>query len=120
MKKFWMLACLFSLLPISALAATAKTKDLSLTQSVEISGKQLKPGDYRLKWDDNGTADTTSVIFYQGNKVVATAPAKIVREKSGDHVDFEVNTEGGTNKLDRVYQHDEILTFGDSGSTTGN
>jgi hypothetical protein len=115
MKKLLLLVCLFSILPAASFAATLKSKDLTLSDNVQIAGTQLKAGDYKMKWDDS-CADNTTVTIYQGKQVVATVPAQIIRKKNTDNASFELNTADGANKLNRVYLSNEVLDF--SGATT--
>jgi len=43
---------------------------------VTVSGKQLKAGDYAVKWEGNGPNVELNIL--QGNKVVATVPARLI------------------------------------------
>src|SRR5438067_1782099 len=64
-------------LSIGAFAASGTvSKTFDLNHAVQINGRQLPPGLYKLKWD--GTGPNVQVQFTQGKKVVATAPAKVV------------------------------------------
>jgi hypothetical protein len=110
MKTIWISVCLLALLSLPALAANQKSKNLTLDQTVQVAGKQLKPGSYKLKWDDTNSANTT-VSFTKGKDVIATVPAEIKHEKNTDNATMEVNTAGGTNKLERVYSNNEVLDF---------
>jgi len=116
MKKLWALVCLL-VLAVPVFAGSQKTKSLTLTDNVQVAGKELKPGDYKLKWDDSNSGNTT-VTFTQGKDVVATVPAQIKREKNTSNATMEVNTAGGTNNLQRVYTNDTVLDFS-NGSTPG-
>jgi hypothetical protein len=116
MKKLWILACLFVILPISAFAAGTKSKTLTLTDGVQVAGKELKAGDYKLKWSDND-GDTTNVAIYDNNnKEVATVPARIVHQKNTTGASYELNTAGGANQLDRVYTSNEVVELGNGGT----
>jgi hypothetical protein len=117
MKKLWIVACLFAILPISAFAAGTKSKTVTLTDNVQVAGKQLKPGDYKLKWNDNGSDNATVAIYDSNNKEVATLPARIVHQKNTTDAVYELNTAGGTNQLDRVYLSHEVLEFGTAGTS---
>jgi|SwirhisoilCB1_FD_contig_31_6904466_length_398_multi_4_in_0_out_0_1 hypothetical protein len=109
MKKFLISACLFAILPLSAFAAE-KSKTVNLDEPVQIAGKQLKAGNYKLKWDDS--SDQTNVTISQGKDVIATTPARILHQKNTNNAKFELNTADGTTKLDRVYLSNEVLDFG--------
>lgn len=110
MKKLWIVACLFALLPISAFAAGSKSKTVTLTDNVQVAGKDLKPGDYKLKWSDNGS-NTTNVAIYDNdnNKEVATVPARIVHQKNKSDASYETDSSSGTKQLERVYVSNEVI-----------
>src|SRR5437868_14685572 len=64
-------------LSLGAFAASGTvSKSFDFSHAVQINGRQLPPGFYRLKWD--GTGPDVQVQFTQGKKVIATAPAKVV------------------------------------------
>jgi hypothetical protein len=119
MKRLWIIACLFAILPISAFAAKTKSKDLKLDQSVQVAGKQLKPGNYKLKWEQNGNNTANVAIYNDNNKEVATAPAQIVHANNPNNASYEINTKGGENKLDRVYISHQALKFGSAATAPG-
>ncbi|HEY6249376.1 MAG TPA: hypothetical protein VI685_05415 [Candidatus Angelobacter sp.] len=50
---------------------------LNLGAAVQVAGKQLPAGDYTVKWD--GTGPNAQVNFVRDGKVVATAPARVVK-----------------------------------------
>jgi len=62
------------LLASSAFASNKGT--LQVREAVEVSGQQLAPGQYQLRWD--GTGPNVEVSFMRGNKEVAKASAKVV------------------------------------------
>ena len=122
MKRTSKLSALLTLaliVPVLAFAAgrTAK-KDISLSQSVQVAGKQLSPGDYQLKWEDSGSG-STQVTFVKEGKTVATVPARIVNEKSANDATAEFSTANGAYKLKRVYVKNQALDFTDTGSGSG-
>jgi hypothetical protein len=63
------------LLATSALAA-ANQGSMQLQDPVIVSGKQLRAGDYSVKWDGNGPNVEVSIL--KGNKVVATTQARLI------------------------------------------
>ncbi len=82
------------LLATSALAAANKGS-LQLQDPVTVSGKQLRAGEYSVKWDGNGPNVELSIL--KGNKVVATSPARLIdlNEKSNrDAVVVQSNGDG--------------------------
>lgn len=119
MKKLWIVACLFAILPIFAFAAGTKSKSVTLDQDVQVAGQHLKAGDYKLKWDDSGSNTANVTILNNNNKQVATVPARIVHKKNTNNAVYELNTAGGANNLDRVFLSNEVLEFGAGGNTPG-
>lgn len=124
LKLGWILALVLAILPLSAFAASSSTdhqqsKTINLDEKAQVAGTQLKPGDYKLTWDEN-QGDSTNVSFQQGKRTVATVPARIVHVKKAPDVNFEFNTANGENALDRVYLSHEILEFGRSGMKNNN
>ena len=63
------------LLATSVFAATNKGS-MQLQDPVTVSGKQLRAGDYSVKWDGSGPNVELSIL--KGNKVVATTPARLL------------------------------------------
>lgn len=68
---------------MSSMAIAKDSKDsehITLSDSVMVAGTQLKAGDYRVTWE--GTGPVVQVTFKQGDKVLVTAPARLVTESS--------------------------------------
>ena len=77
MKHFSTLLCGAALtlaLTGGAFAANV-TKTISFENPVQVNGTTLKPGDYKVSYDD--AAPSTQVTFKQGKKDVATAQAQV-------------------------------------------
>jgi hypothetical protein len=53
----------------------------TLVDSVQVGSIELKAGDYKATWD--GSGPDVQVKILQGKNVVATAPAKLVDNSSG-------------------------------------
>lgn len=67
----------------SSTAIARDTKDsehITLNDPVMVAGTLLKAGDYRVSWD--GTGPVVQVTFKHGDKVLVTAPARLVNETS--------------------------------------
>ena len=62
------------LLATSALAANEGS--LQVRENVSVAGKQLPAGNYLLKW--KGKGPNLEVNILQGNKLVATVPARVL------------------------------------------
>ena len=65
-----------SLMSITAIAADLHKGSLEVRDPIQINGKQLKEGDYTVKWEGEGP--TVNLRFFQNGKEVATAQANVV------------------------------------------
>ena len=90
------------LLATSALAATNKGS-MQLQDPVTVSGKQLRAGDYSVKWDGSGPNVELSIL--KGNKVVATTPARLIdlNEKSNRDAAVIQNNGDGSKSLAEIH-----------------
>jgi hypothetical protein len=57
-------------------AFAANKGSLQVSDTVNVSGKQLAPGDYKLSWE--GTGQNVELKIMKGKDVVATVPAHLV------------------------------------------
>jgi len=64
------------LLAASAFAAGTGKGTLHLYDSVDVQGKQLPPGDYKVEW--NGEGPNVELNITEGKKTVASVPAQLV------------------------------------------
>jgi hypothetical protein len=89
------------LLATSAFAAANKGS-LQLGSTVTVSGTQLSAGEYSVKWDGNGP--TVELNILQGNKVVASTPARLIDLSQKQSVDNAVvkNNADGTRSLAEI------------------
>ena len=74
------------LMATGAFAAAANKGSVQLMDTVTVSGKQLPAGSYSVKWD--GSGPNVELNFLQGNKVVATTPARLIdlNQKTANNV----------------------------------
>lgn len=64
------------LLATNAFAASKPNKgSLDVSEPVTVSGQQLKPGEYKLKWE--GTGPDVQVMIWSQGALVATVPAHV-------------------------------------------
>src|SRR5450755_1381627 len=80
---------------LAASAFAANKGPLQLINPASLGGKQLAAGSYTVKWDGNGPEVQLSVL--KGNKVVATAPARLSnldRSSEGNEAVVNVNADG--------------------------
>ena len=81
------------LLATSAFAANKGS--LQVSDPLTVSGKQLAPGAYTVKWEGNGPNVELNIL--QGKKVVATMPARLIdlnRSADGDSAVVRKNDDG--------------------------
>jgi hypothetical protein len=78
------LPALILLLATSAFAAN-KGSLVVFNQAVSVSGHQLNPGEYQVKWE--GTAPTVELSILSKGKVVATVPAHVVERPNANPYD---------------------------------
>lgn len=112
-----MVAGMFLVFSLSALAANSGT--LTLLSPAELNGKQLKSGEYKVKWE--GTGQDVQVSILQGKNVVATSAAKLVDTASKVSDDTVVlDNASGSRVIHeiRIGGKKQILVFenGDGGS----
>ncbi len=89
------LTALLVLFLVPAAFAGGSGHELTLNRAVAINGKDVQPGDYKVKWQ--GTGDTLNVAFTNGKHVLATSPAHIValdRAPSQDTLVYQQNGDG--------------------------
>ena len=80
---------------LAASAFAANKGPLQLINPASIGGKQLAAGSYTVTWDGNGPDVQVNVL--KGNKVVATAPARLSnldRSSEGNEAVINVNADG--------------------------
>jgi len=95
LKNFLLVTAL--LLAVNAFASNKGSFQIS--HSVTISGTQLAPGSYAVKWEGNGPDVQVSIL--KGRNVVATVPAHIVNLNSAAANDSAVitNNSDGSSSL---------------------
>ena len=81
------------LLATSAFAANKGS--LQVNDPVTVSGKQLRPGGYTVRWE--GTGPNVELNILQGKNVVATVPARVIEldsSPSSDAAVMRINDDG--------------------------
>jgi hypothetical protein len=76
--------------------AVAETGNIVLRDKVTVNGKQLAAGEYKVKWEGNGTVEAT---ILQGKKPVATAKATVKELPAAANTDaviYRVNNDTRT------------------------
>ncbi|HKN37413.1 MAG TPA: hypothetical protein VJX16_29575 [Terriglobales bacterium] len=84
------------LLTASAFAGSETHKaSMQVFDAVQVNGSQLAAGQYQVQWE--GAGPNVELSIKQGNKVVATAPARLLTlndKTSNDAVVTNKNTDG--------------------------
>jgi hypothetical protein len=63
------------LLPGAAIARVKNERNVQLPDPVQVAGKHLDAGSYKLEWKQSGPG--IEVTFLKNNKAVATSPATL-------------------------------------------
>jgi len=124
MKRFATLLCGTALTLALTGAAFAGTvsKTLTFENPVQVNGTTLKPGDYKVTYNDQ--PGQTQVTFKQGKKDVATVPAQVKALGSKTPTTSVVyNTQGNAQTIQEIHfggQSDAlVLAEGGSSTTSG-
>lgn len=91
------------LLASSAFAASTGKGTLHLYESVEVQGKQLPAGEYKVEW--NGEGDKVELNINRGKKTVASVPAQVVSvsEKNSSDGYAANKSDDGKNALTEIF-----------------
>src|SRR5271167_4421059 len=117
-----LLPVLALLLATSAFAADKANKcSVKVFEPVTVSGHQLAPGEYKLKW--NGTGPSVELSILSEGKLVATVPARLIelRESGWANATQVDNNEDGTRSLSQIDFAGKkyALAFGNESATAG-
>jgi hypothetical protein len=92
------------LLAVSAMAAPSNKGTLHLFDDVNVQGKQLTPGNYKVEW--NGDGPEVQVNIVEGGKTIATVPARVVPVTLKNTQDgYTASSENGTRTLKEIFFH---------------
>jgi hypothetical protein len=116
-KYVTLLSMLALLLSVSAFARDKNQHSVKISDSVQVGGTQLEPGDYKVEWQ--GTGPEIQVNFVRGGKTVATVPGTLKTNDAQVRQDDIVTdtTSANTKTLTEIdFGRDkESLVFGQSG-----
>ena len=102
------------LLVASAFAAGTGQGTLHLYESVDVQGKQLAPGEYKLAWSGEGPKVELNIT--SSKKTVVSVPAQLVPVGEAYTTDgYAAKSEDGKNALTEIFFHgkDYELRLGD-------
>jgi hypothetical protein len=89
------------LISITALAADMHKGSLTVADPIQVNGKQLKPGDYTVRWQGEGPG--VNLQFIQNGKEVATAPATVIQlDRKASEDATEVKGSGSDRQLSAI------------------
>ena len=81
-----------------AMGAFAAERSLTISSPVSLNGTKLAPGDYKVRYDLNGS--TADVKFLQGKKEVASASGQVIERDKASRDGIVTQKEGdGSTKL---------------------
>lgn len=85
------------------LAGVANKATLSVDEKINVQGKSLDPGTYKVEW--TGTGSTVQVSLLHGKDVVATFPAQLTEQsnKNPDNAYGSVAGPDGSRSLTTIY-----------------
>jgi hypothetical protein len=91
------------LLASTVLAAALNKGTLNVSEKVNVEGKTIDPGTYKVEW--NGTGPTVQVTILHGKQTVATFPAQLTEQANKNAVDaYGSATEAdGSKQLTAIY-----------------
>jgi hypothetical protein len=95
MRYFALLAFVVTL-TLGAFAKDQNQGKFTLSDTVQLGATQLKPGDYKAAWE--GTGSDVQVKILKGKEVVATVPAKLEDQKTGQD-SVSLGNDNGTKTL---------------------
>jgi|SRR5271168_2739695 len=80
-----MLVCATFAFSSGALAGEINKGKLHLVEKLDVGGKTINPGEYKVEWTGSGTAVQVSLV--QGKQTIATFPAHVTEEGSPNKSD---------------------------------
>jgi hypothetical protein len=86
-----------------ALAKDTNKATLNITETVNVEGKALNPGKYKVEWD--GSGPTVQVTVLQGKQTVATFSAHLTEQANQNAADAygSVAQPDGSKSLTAIY-----------------
>ncbi len=101
---------LCSLVLSLAAAAADGNVSMSIKSPLQLNGKQLAPGDYKIRWSGNGS--DLKVSFLIGNKEVLTTNAKLVERAAASPYTATMTAENSLKEI-RLAHKKSVIVFAD-------
>jgi len=104
------LSILAVLAPLSAFAREKNQHSIEISNAVQVGGKQLEPGNYKVEWQ--GAGPEVQVTFLRDGKTVATVPGTL-KTNDGQITEDAIQTDSANNTLNEIdFRRDkEALVF---------
>jgi len=114
--KYTAIFALMLMLPVALLAVPKNSASVTFPEAVTINGTQIPAGDYRVEWQGTGTSVEASIL--QGKKVLATAPATLVKANNGyDGIETQAG-ENNSTILSAIDWSNRSLRFGQGNTSS--
>jgi hypothetical protein len=100
-------------------ATSAFAANITVSQPVNLNGKQLAPGQYKVLY--TGSGSDVQVNFIQGKNTVATAPARIEERDRKSNYDALVTDDAGSSREVRqilLGGKKQVLVFSGAGGAS--
>jgi hypothetical protein len=112
-------AAIMFLMPTLVFARQKDSVQVQFQGPVNVAGKQLAAGQYKLTWQ--GTGPDVTVNFIEHRKIVASVPANLVSDPDSQSGTYETEAEPDkTVVLQAVDLNHESIRFQDGVSAAGN
>ena len=117
MKYIALLSMIALLSTVSALARDKNQHSVEISNTVQVGGTQLTPGNYKVEWQ--GTGPEVRVNFVRGGKTIATAPGTLKTNDphvTQDDIVTDTTSANKTTLTEIDFSHNkESLVFEQSG-----
>ena len=115
-RYFPTLSVVFCLLTVAAFADSKQKRDVTFSNHVVVSGIELEPGNYVVRWDGTGTG--AQLRFMRDGKEVVSVSGNVLEEKNPYS---SITTDSGPNdsrRLTKIAFSDVTLVITPEGAST--
>ncbi|MBV9087909.1 MAG: hypothetical protein JOY79_10525 [Acidobacteriaceae bacterium] len=102
-----------------AFVTSAFATDITVTKAMSLNGKQLAPGQYKVKY--TGSGSDVQVNFIKGKDTVASAPARLEERNSKSFNDAVITDDNGsTHEIKEILLggKKQVLVFSGAGASS--
>ena len=93
------LSILAVLAPLSAFAREKNQHSIDIPNAVQVAGKQLEAGSYKVEWQ--GAGPEVQVTFLRGGKAVATVPGTL-KTNDSQVTEDAIQTDSSSKTLNEI------------------